>query len=174
MSAGDDLLKNAQVIPLSIWGGSPSLLGTHPMPRPATEGVFIHHTVTKATADPCKDARVVQADLHARGLTGYSWLVHPSGVILALNETFIGEHTVDSHYNTHAFGIAGIGDFSTTPPPETMVAGMSQICLILKRFGWLTAKSPVRPHSAVKATECPGELRPGAMGIIAAVLAQDA
>lgn len=175
MSSGDDLLKGAQVIPLSMWGGVPAWLGDETMSRPATNGLFIHHTVTKPTADPCADARTVQHDLHARGLTGYSWLVHQSGVILALNETRIGQHTTG--HNSTSFGIAAMLDDPAIPVApavlEAVTKGISQMALVLKRFGWLNAKSPVRPHSAVEATACPGVLNPAAIEIVRAVLAQD-
>lgn len=151
------------------------------MARPAVNGIFIHHTVTPVTDDPCHDARVVCQDGIDRpdiGLLSYSWLFHPSGVVLAGQETRVGAHTYG--YNTTGFGFAAIGTYTHGDVPEPMVKSMSAMALVLKRFGWVGADGPVRAHRTVGVgpdhgpTACAGdELSAGGVAIIAAVLAQD-
>ena len=172
--AGDDLMAGFQFIPSSLWG----IFGPHgselpPMaPAPAPLGIFVHHTVTPVTDDPCHDAQVVNADGIARfGQLSYSYMFHPSGVVLAGCETRRGAHTIDR--NSISFGFAAMGTYTDAPPTDALIKGMCQMALILKRFGWLTAASDVQPHSAIKATICPGMLRPGDCNLIAAVLRED-
>lgn len=174
MTAGNDLLQGFQLIPSSIWG----ITGDHGSGRPlmelpAANGLFIHHTVTPVTDDPCHDARIVCQDGIARfGMLSYSWLFHPSGVVLAGQETRVGAHTKD--HNTTSFGLAAIGTYTTGDVPLPMVKAMCGLALVLKRFGVITAGCPVRPHRAVKATACAGDaLSTGGVSLIQAVLASD-
>lgn len=173
MVTADDLLNELHLIPSSLWG----ITGPHgndrpAMARPAVNGLFVHHTVTNVTADPCADAREVCRDGQTRfGLLSYSWLFHPSGVVLAGQETRVGAHTIG--HNTTSFGFAAIGTYTHGDVPEVIVRNMAAMAIVLERWGWISKAGPVRPHRAIKATACAGDaLSTGGVAIIGQALAQ--
>jgi hypothetical protein len=129
--------------------------------RPLRDGlneVYIHHSVTPATDDPCRDARLVEAVLDSRGLEGYSFLVHPSGTVLELaGFDRMGEHT--SGQNDHSIGICFIGNMQVDRPTLGSLVAAARTINLGKLGGHIAADMPVEnilPHRAVKATACPG------------------
>lgn len=141
--------------------------GTKDMPKPVAE-VNIHHTVTPATADPCKDARLVEQVLHTRGLApGYSFLVHPSGVILELAGGKIGAHTQGR--NSRSYGISFIGNYDKEQPTWAALAAAGQLIGVLQFTGFIVsnlADVTIQGHRATKATACPGANLAGRMDAI--------
>lgn len=155
----DQLVAGLVVIPASIW----RMTGPHgpgSVHRPAADGVFVHHSVTPTTDDPCADARKVESvGLDRFGRLSYSWLFHPSGVVLAGQETWRGAHTEGR--NSTSLGFCALGDWTQDHEPaehSAVLRAMMGMAVTLLRFGWLTPSSPVRPHRAIKATACPGGL----------------
>lgn len=125
--------------------------------------VFLHHTVTKVTAFPYKDAKVVENEGIARfGQMSYSYLVHPSGVILEGAGTKVGAHTKDN--NSTSFGIALIGDYDNAPgtdvwmdPSVTQIDAVRWLIYHLKvEKNWLNDAAVLQTHQSVVATACPG------------------
>lgn len=124
--------------------------------RPASK-VFIHHTVTTPTADPCKDARTVEAVLDSRGLDGYSYLSHPSGIILEFAGEHRGEHTAKHNSTSYAFSL--IGNYENDYPTLPQLLSIARCINLMRLKGDLVPRLEdiqILPHSAVKATACPG------------------
>ncbi|MGH2811486.1 MAG: peptidoglycan recognition protein family protein [Actinomycetota bacterium] len=145
-----------------------------PIPRirlPAPEGIFIHHTVTRVTADPAADWRYVQSIAFGRRDAyfydvSYSFGVHSSGTILeGRGWGAYGGHTVDKahgiNYNDKSHAIVLIGNYH---PPAN---GPDVVTLIqLEAVRWLIAEGiqigavplapKIRGHRDVHATACPG------------------
>lgn len=131
-------------------------------PRNLQDGireVYIHHSVTPATADPCKDARLVEAVLDGRGLAGYSFLVHPSGTVLELaGFDRVGEHT--SGQNSESIGICFIGNMQNDKPTLGSLVAAARTINLGKLGGHIAMDMPIEnilPHQAVKQTACPGK-----------------
>lgn len=124
--------------------------------RPVSD-VFIHHTVTNPTGDPCRDARHVESILDERDLDGYSYLVHPSGVILQFAGSRRGEHTGGHNSTSYAFSF--IGNYDEMQPTLAQLVNTAR-CLNLLRLNGDVVPTlgdvRIRPHSDVKTTACPG------------------
>lgn len=127
------------------------------MPKPAHR-VFIHHTVTPATNDPCADMRVVERALRSNGNLdpGYSFAVHPSGVVLEGAGHQIGKHT--ANHNSTSYGIALIGNYQVSQPTLAQIIAVSRTINLLRLGGHLsiTDAAQIDPHQDVYATACPG------------------
>lgn len=124
--------------------------------RPVTD-IFIHHTVTKATKDPCHDARVVEGVLDERDLDGYSYLCHPSSVILEFAGQNRGEHTGNHNLTSYAYSL--IGNYDQMQPTLAQLVNIARAINLQRLAGHVTrdlSKLHIRPHSDVKATACPG------------------
>jgi hypothetical protein len=152
----------------SGWGARYSA-GTRAMPKPVRE-VNIHHTVTgvsgpqgtdgdyDATDDPCKDMRQVEAALQGRGLApGYSFCIHPSGVILVGAGGNVGAHTAGR--NSSSYGFALIGNYDRQQPTFAQLSSMGWLINLLRYTGALVPDLnaiTVQGHRATKQTACPG------------------
>jgi hypothetical protein len=127
------------------------------MPKPVSE-VNIHHTVTPVTADPCKDMRLVEQVLHSRNLApGYSFCVHPSGVILEGAGGMVGAHTAGR--NARSYGISFIGNYDEQQPTWAALAAAGYLIRVLQFTGFIVPelhKVTIQGHRAWKATACPG------------------
>lgn len=144
-----------KVIPRSAWGaGAP-----HSAPRGMandSDGLFVHHTVAGAPttkAGEQAEMRNLQQIAWSRGFNdiSYSFIVFPSGRIYeGRGKGIEGAHTLG--YNDTAYGAAAAGNYDTASPTNAMV----------KSFKWLRREylkigsRPIRPHSSVYATACPG------------------
>ena len=132
--------------------------------------VFIHHTVTIAQGDqsligqldpsddPCKDARVIEQILDNRNLLpGYSYIVHPSGVVLECAGDYIGAHT--ENHNSTSKGIVLIGNFDQQQPTLAGLVGAARTINLLRLGGQLVGdlnKLKILGHRNSKSTACPG------------------
>ena len=128
------------------------------LPMKSSRGFWLHHSVTRATADPVKDAKVVaQVGVGRFGRLSYSWLVHPDGTILQGQDGHVGAHTRGQNSTSEA--ICCIGNFETSQPTEEMCAS---IALILSVRG----KPLLGGHSdaPAAATACPGKHLYAAIG----------
>ena len=124
--------------------------------RPVRD-VFIHHTVIPPTDDPCADARCTESVLDARRLDGYSYLVHPSGVILEFAGSNRGEHT--AKHNSTSYAYSFMGNYDMQQPSLAQLVNVAR-CINLQRIKGDVVKDigqlRILPHSDVKATACPG------------------
>lgn len=150
------MAEQVLVVKRDQWGAKYHA-GTQNMPKPVAE-VNIHHTVTKATDDPCKDMRLVEQVLHSRGLApGYSFCVHPSGIILEGAGGKIGAHTAGR--NARSYGFAFIGNYDRDQPTWAQLAAAGYLIRILQFTGFIVPelhRVTIQPHRATKATACPG------------------
>jgi len=103
--------------------GMPGPLG---VPMQSSRGFWLHHSVTRATADPIADARTVaRIGVQRFGRLSYSWLVHPDGTILQGQDGHVGAHTRGQNSTTEA--ICCIGNFEQDHPTEAMCASIALI-----------------------------------------------
>jgi hypothetical protein len=126
--------------------GMPGPLG----PKMASSnGLWLHHSVTKATADPVRDARqIANIGIQRFGRMSYSFVVHPDGTILEGQNGHVGAHTRGQNSTTQA--ICCVGNFETDPVTAEMVAS---IRLLVRDFGPLLGGHRDAPGAA---TACPG------------------
>lgn len=125
--------------------------------RPSDE-LYIHHTTMRASADPCQDARNTERVLDQRGLDGYNYLIHPSGVVLEFAGERRGEHTYGT--NSDSYGYAFIGNFQYAQVTLQAIVAASRLVNLQRLKGDLVAHLPalqIRGHREVKATLCPGD-----------------
>lgn len=121
------------------------------------EKVFIHHTVTNPTGDPCRDARHIESILDARHLDGYSYLAHPSGTILEFAGHNRGEHT--AHHNATSYAYSLIGNYDHMQPTLAQLINIARSINFQRLQGTVTRdinRLWIVPHSSVKETACPG------------------
>ena len=123
--------------------------------------IFIHHSVTKATADPKNDARQIQQIHFGRGYSdiAYTLLAHPNGVELEARvsngKACVGAHT--SGHNSTAIAICAIGNYENEPVSQTLIDSINRCVQYAKDKGWVTANPKIRSHSEVFATACCGK-----------------
>lgn len=150
-------LENGYVlVPRADWGARHSA-GTKKMAK-GRRKVFIHHTVTNWTNNPCQDMANVEKILHQRGLApGYSYTVHPSGVVLEGAGHMVGAHT--GGHNSEGFGFALIGNYDKLSPTLIQLVNIARSINALRWVGYITAdisQLEIIPHRATVATACPG------------------
>jgi hypothetical protein len=140
------------------WGARHSA-GRSPMPRRVST-IYLHHTVTRATNDPCRDMRHVENVLASRGLApGYSFVFHPSGVVLVGAGPMKGAHTAGQ--NGSSYGFAFLGNYDETEPGWPMFASAGFMLNLLRWLGAVPADlSATRllghKNAPGAATACPG------------------
>ncbi len=135
-----------KVLGRGSWG-MPGPLG---LPMKSSRGFWLHHSVTRATADPVKDAKVVaQIGVGRFGRLSYSWLVHPDGTILQGQDGHVGAHTRGQNSTSEA--ICCIGNYETAQPTEAMSA--SVVLIVAVRGSVLLGGHRDAPGAA---TACPG------------------
>jgi hypothetical protein len=109
----------------------------------------LHHSVTRATANPVTDAKVIANIGIARfGRLSYSFIVHPDGTILEGQNGHVGAHTRGQNSTTQA--ICCVGNFENDPVTPEMVAA---IRILVRDFGPLLGGHRDAPGAA---TACPG------------------
>jgi len=118
---------------------------------------FIHHSVTPSGPDPARIVRAIEkAHLSKFGVAvGYSWLIAPNGDLYeGQGWGRVGAHT--HGHNSTSHGICFLGNFTKATP--TLEAVDAAVALIRSgiALGHIASGAPVDPHSAVKATGCPG------------------
>lgn len=144
------------VVKRNQWGARHSA-GRKVMPKPVSE-VNIHHTVTPHTSDPCADMRVVEDVLAQRDLApGYSFCIHPSGVILEGAGGNVGAHTAGR--NSISYGFSFIGNYEREQPTWAQLAAAGYLIRVLQFTGFIVPelhKVTIQGHRETKATACPG------------------
>lgn len=150
-----------EIVTRDRWG-SKSKWKFGDMKLPAT-AVYLHHSVTAVTDFPYQDAKKVEAEGIARfGQLSYSYLVHPSGVILEGAGTKVGAHTKGN--NSTSFGIVLIGDYDDgagadvwlVPTAEQIEAVRWLVYHLKVEKNWLLDSAILKTHQSVVATACPG------------------
>ena len=119
--------------------------------------VFIHHSVTPVSTDPCRDMRICEQALHSNGYDpGYSYTVHPSGVVLEGAGKKKGIHTLN--HNSTSYAICLIGNYDVAQPTLAQIIAITRTINLLRVSGHLnlTSADQIQPHRAVYATACPG------------------
>ena len=141
-----------RVVPRRTWGASAPL--GPPMPMPARD-VYVHHSVTVATANPHADMRAIERVGVARfGQMSYSYAIHPDGTIMEGAGLTVGAHTL--HHNWHGFGIVLIGNYDRQTPTGAQGVALVSLVAHLNRAGALADGYTMAGHRKVKATACPG------------------
>lgn len=144
------------VIDRPEWGARHSA-GRSPMPAQVDQ-VYFHHSVTRATDDPCADMRTIEQVLDSRGLApGYSFVVHPSGVVLIGAGSNKGAHTEGR--NGASFGLCFVGNFDKESPTIAALVAAARTINLLRLSGQLTPQLEhvqLGLHRDTKATACPG------------------
>lgn len=137
------------------WGSRTNWANVPKMKLPAV-GVYIHHSVTPVTSDPCKDAKTVErVGIERFGRLSYSEMTHPSGVQLQGCGTYVGAHTAG--HNSTTFGFVFIGNMlDLDQPTEAATWSLCATINAYRGFGLLVDAPFIRPHRAVKSTACPG------------------
>lgn len=144
-----------RVVPRAEWGARTESLPSAKMALPARE-LWVHHTVTKPSADPARDMRAVETiGLQRFGIFSYSYCVHPNGAVLEGAGLRRGAHTAQR--NSTSFGVAFIGNYDTLAPTDPQM----EACRWL--IWWLQDQHHLRPeiyptggHRDISATACPG------------------
>lgn len=134
------------------WNGRP-LPSLPAMPGPVRI-MRVHHTVTAATADPCIDFRTVDRVLRSRGLDGYNYLIHPSGVVGELCGVKRGEHTAD--HNSDSYSLSFIGNFEHDQPTLAALIAAARTTNLMIMGGHVLPAPTFVPHFATSKTACPG------------------
>lgn len=151
------------------WGARYSA-GRSKMPAKVRE-INVHHSVTALTGggkaydntldptdDPCRDMRTIERVLHERGLApGYSFCIHPSGVVLVGAGNMKGAHTAGR--NGVSYGVCFMGDYDRHQPTFAQFVAFGLLINRLRFFGALTPRLDdltIRGHRDHKATACPG------------------
>ena len=130
---------------------------TRQIRKPADE-VYLHHSVTTPTNDPCADARRLERILDQRGLDGYNYLIHPTGIVIEFAGERRGEHTYGT--NSDSFGICFIGNFQYQQVTLAAMVHAGTIINLLRLKGDLVApldQIHILHHRDVKSTACPGD-----------------
>lgn len=143
-----------EVVSRSEWGAPP--MSTAPMSN-ANDGVFVHHTVAGSPGT----VEGEKAEMHnldriarSRGFAGisYSYVIFQSGRIYeGRGKGVEGAHTIG--YNDTSYGVAAAGNYEEATPTKAMIDAYRW----LRRDYLGLGSKPVRPHSAVYATACPGK-----------------
>lgn len=129
----------------SEWG-MPGPLGAKQL---TSRGIWLHHSVTRATSDSVADARrIAQIGIQRFGRMSYSWVVHPDGTILEGQAGHLGVHTRGQNATTQA--IVCVGNFENDPvTPELLQA----VRRLVTDYGPLLGGHRDAPGAA---TACPG------------------
>ena len=147
-------MGHLRIVPREEWGATvPTFV---PMPPGAKKKLFLHHTVTRPTADPFADMRHIEEIGRQKfGRFSYNYVVHnPMGVVMEGAGFTIGAHTAG--HNSTALSICIIGNFQIHTLYESTKESILWLYDELVDLGQLTRDAYVRPHSAVKGTACPG------------------
>lgn len=140
-------------VPRDLWR-MPGPLGPA-MPDPRVRTLFLHHSVTSVTDDPCADARRAAAvGVERFGRCSYSYFIHPAGVVLEAQASHIGAHTAG--WNSKAKSVCLLGNYDTTIPSDDMIRSACWLVWVLRGFGGTVQAPAMMPHRAVAQTACPG------------------
>lgn len=177
------------VVTRAQWGADESIRTCFAGYTGSPKVAFVHHTDSTNAYAPSESAAAVRGfyayHVKSNGWCdiGYNYLVDRYGTVFegrygGLDKAVLGAHTAG--FNTNSFGVAMIGDFGTTLPPEALRTSLAR--LIAWRLGLagadplgtasLTAQgtgsrfaagTPVRfsvvsGHRDAVSTSCPGDV----------------
>ena len=125
--------------------------------------VFLHHTVTATLPEGASIAQEQAAvrqveqigqDRFRQGIS-YNFLVFNSGRIYeGVSHNRLGAHT--GGRNSTSRSIVFVGNAETNRPSEAAIDAMRRLMAHGRGRFWVN-NAPLRPHSAVSATACPGQ-----------------
>lgn len=127
--------------------------------------VFIHHSVTAQLAQDAprdieeREMRKVQQIAFSRGFSdfSYSFADFPSGrVYEGRGWNVVGAHTAG--YNSSSYAVCSIGNYQDNRPTKEQIEAKAELIRYGIETGRIMASPRIEPHSAVKATACPGAL----------------
>lgn len=111
----------------------------------------IHHSADPA-GYPLKYANY-HINTHGWPGIGYHFVIQKDGTIYQTNALETISYNVES-YNTGTLGICLTGDYTVEKVPQ---AQMESLIWLLKDLSGSLGAKPILPHSAFKATKCPGD-----------------
>jgi N-acetylmuramoyl-L-alanine amidase len=136
------------------WGATYDVNQRPPMVLPVAHA-FLHHSVTVPSNDPAGDMRhIEQIDIGRFGYPSYSWVIHPTGVVLEGMGTHIGAHTINN--NSTSFGVCLIGNYENDTPTQPALDACVTLLAARIAQGHLTSDFQLFGHRDVYATACPG------------------
>lgn len=139
-----------------VWGAMPPKKTPTPLKAQPRE-VWVHHSVTEVTADPCADMRKLQRVGFGRGYNdvSYSFAIHPSGVILEGRGWDVeGAHT--SGHNGVSVGVCFVGDYTTRELTPQQIEAFRWLVHEGHSTGKLADNAALGLHRDLKPTACPG------------------
>lgn len=93
-----------------------------------------------------------------RGLApGYSYVIHPSGVVLEGAGRMVGAHT--ARHNSKSYGLSFMGNYDRHQPTLAQLVAAARTINLLRLDGALVADLggiAILGHRDTKATACPG------------------
>lgn len=119
--------------------------------------VWLHHTVTRSTADALADWRHVQETGFGRGFVdiSYSYGFHQNGTILEGRGDYVGAHTADR--NSSSYGLVLIGNYENLRPTPEQINAVRWWVKWAKDTNRVVAGAyPSGGHRDLQATACPG------------------
>lgn len=149
--------------PRSAWGARYAD-GAGPAPLPAGAGLFLHHSTTQAANGPAAVAELERIGQQRFGAgISYTWACSPDGTLWQGHSiTRLGSHT--KGYNTTGRAVVLIGNGVIT---DAQIETVAQLLAYGVEAGWWPT-TQLRPHHAVRATECPGAAPTAAIPTIVA------
>ena len=146
-------LENGYVlVPRADWGASRKITGANQ--KRGTKTVYIHHSAMRELRDPCASFKKLDQVLDNRGLKGYNYAVHSSGVVGEIAGNKQGEHTRGQ--NSVSMAICLTGNFDTDQPTMAALLGAARTINLLRWVGLLHRDVEIRGHRDAVATACPG------------------
>lgn len=143
------------------WGAEYDVSGRAMMTGLPVGLSFIHHTVTNPSDDPGADMRAIERiDIARFGVPSYSYVIHPTGVVLEGMGLHRGAHTINNanhSFNNDAFGVSFIGNFQSDTPTTEAFNACVDLLRTLVAQGHLLGDFTLSGHRDVFATACPGE-----------------
>ena len=112
-----------------------------------SNGLVLHHSVTRVTKNPVTDAKVIaNIGISRFGRMSYSFVVHPDGTILEGQNGHVGAHT--KGHNSTMQAICAVGNYENDQPTKAM---LDAIRILVAQYGPLLGG-----HRDYGATACPG------------------
>lgn len=119
--------------------------------------LWLHHSVTRATANPTADMRTIERiGVQRFGYVSYSYVIHPDGSIFEGAGDTIGAHT--GGQNSTSLAVCLIGNFENDTVIPAAQESIVWLARHLRDTGRLTRTSGLRGHRDAPnaSTACPG------------------
>jgi hypothetical protein len=147
------------ITPRSAWKPKAQLVGTMRLPA---RGVFVHHSVSSASAGLVAAMRSIEhTGIQRFGRFSYSYASHPTEGVAEGAGRSVGAHTggrSDDNigWNHITFGYCLIGNYDNELPTDKQVDEFGQWCAHMVSDGAMVSDFFISPHRDVRATACPG------------------